>query len=415
VQGITVCNVYSRKQARKGQFDNGTARLWGAPISETIMSTTTTIRSNGPDHVQPLWHITVFLLFLAGALLGGCQSGGSSGGGDGDTEDAQALGSADVGQASIAGSWSIHEQVDGIGCGNGTYEDEYQISVVQDGSHITVTAPLDAYPYEAQFLGTVDGNHVQWNGEYPEEGGTTSVDNLSVTVDGNTLSGMASWTWSDGQFSCAGTTQVSGQRVSAAPTSETTSQEDSNVDSTSDSARLADETTAPNDTLADAQALGVITDDGQVTVAGEITDDGDFADVYTVVVDHTLDVSVSLSFADSTAADLDLALFIDGEEVGGSIGTGSTEQDSVEVVAGDTLQIVVYAYSGASRYELVVSTEAQGGDSTGSGSSGDAEGSDGGYTSIGSGSSNGGNTGTYHHEIWDAANAGGMNFNVTPW
>jgi len=380
------------------------------------MSTTaTTTRSNAPDHVQSIWHITVFLLFLAGALLGGCQSGGSSGGEDGAAENAQTVGSADVAQASIAGSWSIHEEVDGAGCGNGTYEDEYQISVVQNGSHITVTAPLDAYPYEAEFLGTVDGNHVQWNGEYPEEGGTTSVDHLSVTVNGSTLSGTASWSWSDGQYSCSGTTRVSGQRMTTAPTSETTSQGDSVVDSTPDSTRFAEETTGPNDTLAEAQDLGAITEHGEITVEGEVSDNDDFADVYVVVADQTIDVSVSLSFTDPSVADLDLALFINGEESGGSNGTGSSEQDSIEVMAGDTLQIVVYAYSGASNYELVVSTEAQGSGPTAPTTTGDTAGSGGGDTSIGSGSSNGGNTGTYHHEIWDAANAGGMNFNVTPW
>jgi len=381
-------------------------------------TTTTTIRRNALGHAQLLWHITVSLLFLASSLLVGCQPGGSGGGEDGAAENAQAVGTADVGQASVGGTWTIHEAVDARNCGQGSYGDDYQIDIAQSGNAITVTAPLDAYPYEAEFLGTVDGNHVQWNGEYPEEGGTTSVDNLSVTVSGTTLSGTASWTWSDGQSSCTGTTQVSGQRVTTAPTSETTSPGDSVVDSTPGSTRFADETTGPNDTLAEAQDLGAITEHGQITVEGEVSDNDDFADVYAVVADQTIDVTVSLSFTDPSVADLDLALFINGEESGGSYGTGSSEQDSVEVMAGDTLQVVVYAYSGASHYELVVSTEAQGSGSTGSESSessGNSAGSGGGETSIGSGSSNGGNTGTYHHEIWDAANAGGMNFNVTPW
>jgi len=114
--------------------------------------------------------------------------------------------------ASVGGSWSIHEEVDASDCGKGSYDDDYQIDIAQSADEITVTTSIDEFPYGAEFLGTVDGNHLQWNGEYPQDGGTVSVDHLSLTVDGDILSGTESWTWSDGASSCQGTTQVRGER-----------------------------------------------------------------------------------------------------------------------------------------------------------------------------------------------------------
>jgi hypothetical protein len=49
---------------------------------------------------------------------------------------------------------------------------------------------------------------------YPEEGGTTTVTSWSASLDGSgdTLTGFATWNWTDGTDSCSGTSNFSGTR-----------------------------------------------------------------------------------------------------------------------------------------------------------------------------------------------------------
>lgn len=107
----------------------------------------------------------------------------------------------------VSGVWTITETVNAVACGEGTYQDTYTITVTQDGSDIAVSTPVGL------FEGKIDGNQLQWEGSYPEDGGIVTID-LTLTVNGNSLSGSSTWTWSDGSFSCSGTTSVSGVRSS---------------------------------------------------------------------------------------------------------------------------------------------------------------------------------------------------------
>ncbi len=105
----------------------------------------------------------------------------------------------------VSGIWTITEVVNAVDCGEGTYTDTYTMTVTQSGNEITVLVSGLA------FTGTLEGNRLRWSGSYPEDAGITTL-NADVTIsdDGNSLSGSASWTWTDGSFSCSGTTQVSG-------------------------------------------------------------------------------------------------------------------------------------------------------------------------------------------------------------
>ncbi len=90
-------------------------------------------------------------------------------------------------------------------CGDGIYTDTYTMTVTQSGNDVTVLVS------GLSFTGTLEGNRLRWSGSYPDDGGITTA-NVDVTIsdDGNSLSGSASWTFTAGSFTCSGTTQVSG-------------------------------------------------------------------------------------------------------------------------------------------------------------------------------------------------------------
>jgi len=142
-------------------------------------------------HVATYIHpIALAALLAATPLLSGC--GGTGGGGDGGdggdippTGEAAGLAAVDNGTAvDVAGTWAVQESVDARACGIGTYSQEYPIRIDQDGSRLVVTAPTGEYPYETQFLGTITDGQIVWNGEFAEAGGTTTVLELSLTVEG---------------------------------------------------------------------------------------------------------------------------------------------------------------------------------------------------------------------------------------
>ena len=58
------------------------------------------------------------------------------------------------------------------------------------------------------FSGTVNGNIIEWTGEFEERGGMTTYTSSSIIVSGVSASGNASWTWTDGTDSCNGTMEI---------------------------------------------------------------------------------------------------------------------------------------------------------------------------------------------------------------
>lgn len=136
------------------------------------------------------------MLFTALAMTG-CNSGGGGGGG----------GTAPLNNCSdAAGDWMIDEMsFSACGDENATYS----IQVAQTDCSLVVSTPSGV------FTGSVAGDSVTWAGSYPEDGGTTTISNLSVTIaaDGMSLTGSSNWTWTDGTTTCTGTTQIQGDRL----------------------------------------------------------------------------------------------------------------------------------------------------------------------------------------------------------
>jgi hypothetical protein len=130
------------------------------------------------------------------------------GGGDGDDGDG---GSGGGGSVDVSGTWTITETMGSNTCGDPVGASFfYTLTATLSGNSLTVQVQDGRV-----FNGTVDGDRVQWSGSYAEDGGTTTIDELNVTVssDGNSLSGSNAWSWAGGGGTCSGTTSVSGTRT----------------------------------------------------------------------------------------------------------------------------------------------------------------------------------------------------------
>jgi hypothetical protein len=106
----------------------------------------------------------------------------------------------------VTGTWQITETAGSNTCGD-TEGDSYTLTAVQEGTTLTVSDQ-----YGRNFVGSVNGSKTQWTGSYQEDGGTTTITsmNISVSSESKNFSGTTSWTWTDGVDMCGGTTSVSG-------------------------------------------------------------------------------------------------------------------------------------------------------------------------------------------------------------
>ncbi|MDH5445537.1 MAG: hypothetical protein OEY52_08255 [Gammaproteobacteria bacterium] len=142
---------------------------------------------------------SILFLIFNGLLLGGC-------GHDDDEKGSAAPLSPPIGN--ISGTWYVTDTIDARNCGEGQYSESGSVYVAQSGNSVTVTIN------GSKFTGTLSGNSLSWSGNYPEDGGTTSL-SLSATVGANcdTLSGGSTWSWSGPGGPCSGTTRTTAYRT----------------------------------------------------------------------------------------------------------------------------------------------------------------------------------------------------------
>jgi len=138
--------------------------------------------------------------------------GGGGGGGGDDPNAPPPAGQPDV--INVSGEWNVVERMNST-CIDDDYK-QYSVGVTQSGTSLTVTAGGNSYP------GTIDGHTVSWTGSYPEDGGTTTITKMTLTLesDAKSLNGTSSWQWvsASGAQKCEGTTQITAQRAEAADT-----------------------------------------------------------------------------------------------------------------------------------------------------------------------------------------------------
>jgi hypothetical protein len=147
--------------------------------------------------------LVVLAMFAALAILYiGCNSSSSGGAAVVNPEE----------YADVSGTWQISEEVNDSECwgDDHTSYDNYQLSVTQSGNSITVTDQQNN-----QFTGTVSGNSLSWSGSFQQDGGTLTITSMSLTITGNTITGTANWTWTNGIKTCSGSTRVNGIRTSS--------------------------------------------------------------------------------------------------------------------------------------------------------------------------------------------------------
>ena len=107
----------------------------------------------------------------------------------------------------FAGTWYSRTVNNAVNCGLGEFIDAQTIVVTQDDTTITVSTSSGLI-----FTGTVNGDIIEWTGDIDERGGTTTINSFSVTVSGDSASGSAAWTWTDGTDSCNGTMEIAMNR-----------------------------------------------------------------------------------------------------------------------------------------------------------------------------------------------------------
>jgi len=150
--------------------------------------------------------VLFYVLFILSMLfiLAGC--GSSSGGGGKNNNPSSSGDTSNIGN--FVGTWSVTEIENGCGKSN-ALDGPYTYTVTESGSSIKVVTTKGL-----TFYGTVNGNTATGKVSFAEDGGETVAD-ITITVSGNSLTGSASWTWSDpdGYYkSCSGTTILSGSR-----------------------------------------------------------------------------------------------------------------------------------------------------------------------------------------------------------
>lgn len=110
----------------------------------------------------------------------------------------------------ISGTWTFSVTEDGTECG-ADFEESYveNYTIEQSGTDLTVIDYLGT-----EFNGSLDGTSVDWSGTYAEDSGQTT-NSVSANIFGVgdpvglSIEGTGEWTYTDGDFSCSGTTTYS--------------------------------------------------------------------------------------------------------------------------------------------------------------------------------------------------------------
>lgn len=153
------------------------------------------------------WQQRLIPALMLALTIAGCGGGGGGGGSADNSDDGGNTATAD-----ISGKWDISERGTSDCPGEASYSQEYRVTVEQEDNDLTVIAP------SGTFSGSIDGDEISWSGSYPEDGGTTNITRLTLTIsaDGDNMVGSADWTWSDDTTSCAGTAdEITATRVPA--------------------------------------------------------------------------------------------------------------------------------------------------------------------------------------------------------
>ncbi len=146
--------------------------------------------------------IVLTALFLGISILG-CSGDGKSPAQTSTTPPPVTPPPPPVPPVNVAGTWFSRTANNAVNCDQGEFVDAQAIVITQDDTAITLLTSTGN-----TFSGTVNGDIIEWNGEFEERGGMTTYTSSSIVVSGVSASGNASWTWTDGTDSCNGTMEI---------------------------------------------------------------------------------------------------------------------------------------------------------------------------------------------------------------
>ena len=108
--------------------------------------------------------------------------------------------------ADLTGTWVVQQIING-NCEGDNYPIEITdiATIIQSENDLTITFSASG----ALFEGKISANNVTWSGSTSEDDGILSIEfSGSVSNDGTTVTGTATWTWTNDMYTCSGTTVV---------------------------------------------------------------------------------------------------------------------------------------------------------------------------------------------------------------
>jgi len=224
----------------------------------------------------------------------------------------------------VSGAWFNRIEKNAVNCGQGETVDAQAMVIAQNDADITMKVSNGV-----EYTGTVNGDIVEWLGDYPERGGTAHFTSAKLVVSAGSGAGDAAWTWSNGTDSCNGTMAISMARDKAVPDGYANSRPD-----------IADPVTFTDNVAYIDGSIGV----GQ-----------DVFDYFKVIPDADGVLQAELSHFDTAATDLDLLLF----DAALNVVASSSTPDQFEMLQAPLLGGSVYyvkveseTLSGPDRYYL---------------------------------------------------------------
>ena len=253
------------------------------------------------------------ILFVAGILTAGCS----------DAEPPYmtlpapmaAMEQPIVIPADVAGTWYSRVEKNAVNCGAGETVDAQVFVITQDETDISLLTSTGDL-----FAGTVNGDIVEWAGDYPERGGTSTLTSATLVFSAESGAGNAAWTWSDGTDSCNGTMAINVEKDAAVTESYANSRPD----------------------IADSIDLV----DNVAFIQGSLGVGGDIDDFFKLTATNDAVVQMELSHFDTATTDLDLLLFDQSlNQIAVSSSIDSFEMLEAAVLAGQTYYVQVASRS----------------------------------------------------------------------
>jgi hypothetical protein len=154
----------------------------------------------------PIKKVIIAMVLLAGTgLLFGCGGGSSGGDSPNNTNPTTPA------QVDLTGTWQVEQVITG-NCSGDTYPitEIHIFTGTQQGNSLTFHDAADGTDY----TGTISGYTITLKGTVPDGIGTMIINSTcTCAADGESLTGSGTWTYQEPGYSCNGSAQVTGTKL----------------------------------------------------------------------------------------------------------------------------------------------------------------------------------------------------------